>query len=319
MEVGRLCRLHGLCADASEKAKPTPLPNSRPVVVDGEREYEALDGKTMDKYHRDFVKKYGGAPLFDEEPTRKQLAQVKALLDNDDVPYVDFSTFGTRASGLEKKTKHAALRLGADGTWRREILPGPANFDQWHQSWRCLRVTLMLLDAARPCSLDAYEQRVRRLAAAFDWDLVVAAEDACRKHEFERLRRKHDRKRGRADRGREDRLPWGRVLRDAAGDETYWATAVKEPQYLRSAGRHGHPANGDSKTAAHATGAPVPRKEGRKPQPGHPKSGKTSDGKEVCYAWNKGGCSADKCPQGRVHICQKCHGQHRKGDCPKKA
>ena len=53
-----------------------------------------------------------------------------ALLGSDDVPYVDFSAFGTRASGLGKKTKHAALGLGADGTWRRETLPGPANFEQ---------------------------------------------------------------------------------------------------------------------------------------------------------------------------------------------
>ena len=59
-DTGRLCRLHALCADASVQAKPTPLPTSRPVVVGGGREYDALGRKAMDKYRRDVVKEYGG-------------------------------------------------------------------------------------------------------------------------------------------------------------------------------------------------------------------------------------------------------------------
>jgi hypothetical protein len=43
--------------------------------------------------------------------------------------------------------------------------------------------------------------------------------------------------------------------------------------------------------------------------------GKTPDGKEICFAYNKGGCKLGaKCH--RVHVCTKCFGQHPATACP---
>jgi hypothetical protein len=38
------------------------------------------------------------------------------------------------------------------------------------------------------------------------------------------------------------------------------------------------------------------------------------NGTQVCFAWNKGGCSAI-CPHGRAHVCEKCTERHRPSEC----
>ena len=46
-----------------------------------------------------------------------------------------------------------------------------------------------------------------------------------------------------------------------------------------------------------------------------PRHGKTPDGKEICYAYNKEGCQQGaKCH--RAHVCTKCYGQHPATACP---
>ena len=44
----------------------------------------------------------------------------------------------------------------------------------------------------------------------------------------------------------------------------------------------------------------------------------TGDGKPLCFDWNNGRCNDKNCPNNREHACQKCRGQHRAKNCPKK-
>ena len=45
--------------------------------------------------------------------------------------------------------------------------------------------------------------------------------------------------------------------------------------------------------------------------------GTTADGKQLCYGWNRNekGCVDGPCPSKRVHLCEKCGGQHRGVNC----
>ena len=39
--------------------------------------------------------------------------------------------------------------------------------------------------------------------------------------------------------------------------------------------------------------------------------------KETCFPWNDGKCSHGPCPNGRMHNCKLCGGNHRAPDCSK--
>eukprot|EP00971_Amphidinium_carterae_P243721 4840609-Amphidinium_carterae.1 len=52
----------------------------------------------------------------------------------------------TPGDRLSKKLKFAAFKLGADGTWTREELPGPPDFQSWWKCFRTYKTLLLLLD-----------------------------------------------------------------------------------------------------------------------------------------------------------------------------
>jgi len=44
--------------------------------------------------------------------------------------------------------------------------------------------------------------------------------------------------------------------------------------------------------------------------------GYTPDGRQKCFAYNKGGCKDPKCA--RAHVCLRCNGPHPAFQCPGK-
>ena len=93
--IGKLCKVRAACAT------PTPASAKRPARVDkfeeDDNDHEYLDGRSCKKMYEDYVRMYGGPPLYEEEPTRRQLGDLKRKLDDDENPYADFSKFGGRA------------------------------------------------------------------------------------------------------------------------------------------------------------------------------------------------------------------------------
>ena len=127
--------------------------------------------------------------------------------------------------------------------------------------------------------------------------------------------------------------PWVGVMTFAARDHEYWAKNVVRPAQTFIArggsGRRmtkdlGSPGKGSWNEGTSSSWS----SKGGKSQKGavvHPrKFGNTfittREGDEICYKFAKGapGACGEPCPEGRVHCCQYCLGQHPNVNCQKK-
>lgn len=71
--------------------------------------------------------------------------------------------------GSSLRTRHYATKE----------LPGRATFTQWRTCFRLLRISLIMLDAARLAALHGYEMAVERLSWTYPtaWHLIYAADE----------------------------------------------------------------------------------------------------------------------------------------------
>jgi len=67
------------------------------------------------------------------------------------------------------------------------MLKGPETFEQWRSSWRVFRAAMIMLGAARPSTLDAYEEGLRQLTILFPhgWGTLVTADEIMRSERWE--------------------------------------------------------------------------------------------------------------------------------------
>ena len=324
LDASRMFRLRELCREqgpAKDKVRLTPR-------HEAEEAQEEMDGECVRNLIARYERRYGGPPSFEEEPTAKQLREVQKKLEADQSPWVDFSGFGPASRELGKPEKSEYLHLTTDGRLRRDRAAGPSSFSEWWKAWRTYRCALLLLGAARPASLDSYAETVRTLAGRYGWDAVYPAENKMRKYEFERIRR-HCERQG-ADRRMRD-TPWDVVLAAAATATNYWNEEVKEKFFLRqrrgssrrrsrssrskSSGRQRRDRRGRGDGRRRSRRRSPPRKAKKRARvDGTERSGRLADGRQVCFAYNRKGCT-EPCPNGREHVCEKCHGPHKKTAC----
>eukprot|EP00974_Lingulodinium_polyedra_P132972 11223840-Lingulodinium_polyedra.AAC.1 len=67
----------------------------------------------------------------------------------------------------------------ASGKWKRQELPGPADFPAWRKSWMVLRTTFLLPKAVSPEQLDLYGEWIHSLHEAYGrerWWLIAQAD-----------------------------------------------------------------------------------------------------------------------------------------------
>eukprot|EP00971_Amphidinium_carterae_P339884 6477937-Amphidinium_carterae.1 len=98
-------------------------------------------------------------PHEDCDPSVDQISAYRQAMADGTLPYADFSVFGPHGDRLSKKLKFAAFKFGADGTWTREELPGPPDFQSWWKCFRTYKTLLLLLDIVDVEPIDNYGEK----------------------------------------------------------------------------------------------------------------------------------------------------------------
>ena len=311
------------------------------VDVTADADLVSLSPEAVRKAFATYQEKRGAPPHKDIEPTEDQLSAVAQQIRSGVVPYVDFALFGPHGRRMQKKLSHTAHTYHApSGTWKRQELPGPADFDSWWRSWQTYKCCLLLLEAVKPEPLDLYGEMIRSLSHLYGpecWYIVYQADTRMRSEEFERIRSNAEIEhvgltRSIGDRAACDQLgfdpkyPWDGVFRRATRADTsqeFWSTEVKDKALL-----HLSRAMPRSVITDDGTVLGTNKRRAQFALEQHPSKSPKGKGKgkgkldqpvvDICNNWNSKGCP-DPCPFGRRHICRLCHQPgHTKDACPLK-
>jgi len=302
-------------------------------------ELVALDGAIIKAAYDRYRLVFGTMPPPNEELTNEQLTAVKALLDADRAPYVDFAVWGPFGCRLAKKLKLHGVSFSSDGTLVPIELAGPPGHDQWQKAYLCLRTALVSWNAVDLGRIDQYAAMVARYCERYGagcWLQVYQADVRCRGEHMERIRRRGDEARARAlaaggTHAMDPARPWDWVWGEACADVAFWRVELEEPALLAlTRGRSGLAsqsiATPQSGKRVIATDDAPPLKAARLHV--HAVDGNAfksnRKGLRLCAAFNRGECSGNlrgnMCPkeQSAVHQCSRCldsaHGAH---NCPR--
>ena len=294
--------------------------------------------------YEQYARTRGDHPHPDIEPTDEQLSALHQLIAAGGAPYVDFSIFGPHGKRMLKRlvfTTH--LYEPASGSWHRQELPGPPDFQAWWKSWLVFRTAMLLLDASPVEPLDLYGEHIRTFTETYGpqvWFLVYQADVRMRSEEFERLLRRI-RLTDAASRavggsglaGFDTRRPWGYIFQQAVHSDNphttaFWAKEIKDKALLyqcRLRGETELTSDGTVASRAHGTHSPPRGREGKgrkRPLSHTPREGKGTatsgkrqalpggkGGGDVCWNYNSGRCPGP-CPKSRPHVCAHCGRAH---------
>jgi len=318
-----------------------------------ERTFSDLSSAELAECRANHVTVTGAAPPDDSRPSSDQLSALAAKLQGKQAPYVDFAIFGPFGRRQSKLLRYTA-QVFVNGQLQTRQLKGPEGFEQWRAAWRVYRASMIMLGAARPSTLDSYEEGIRQLCILFPrgWGTIATADEFQRSERWEIA---HEQAGMNPPRGYDAECPWDSIILDscygnAGGTKNHWwETRVVLPllqgasagQASTTAGRlessflvpafvgggqssgapppppHGNPRN---KTRAQRTR----ESKDKAYAAGMAAGGGTRQGgqdlaaarsKQICHAWNREGC-AEPCPNGRRHACMTCGGPHKKDSCP---
>ena len=305
-------------------------------------EVSVLKKGRIETMFSDYRTSRGEFPSPDIEPTDDQLSAVTQLIDSGAVPYVDFAIFGPYGRRLLRKLTLIAYHYNApDGSWKKQDLPGPPDFESWWKSWLVLKCTLLLLDAVQPERLEHYGEHLRSFINTYGaecWFIIYQADVRMRSEQFERLRRRlHiDLLAGTSQHGFTASKPWDGVFAAAVKDKEFWDSEVREKAILylakvatfrdisydgtsqssrgppHSSSQYPPQQKGQGHQGQKRKNRQEPVSKGGKPNSKPPRGGK---GQETCNNWNLNKCTMDPCP--RAHVCNICFGHHKKDQCHK--
>jgi len=295
--------------------------------------FDELPASVVADLRANYVRTAGGPPAEDARPTSEQISALNARLKAGKSPFVDFAVwgaFGRRAAKLLKFT----TQVFVEGSLQTRLLRGPGSFEAWRAAWRVLRSCLIMLEAASPAALDAYEEGIRQLTVLFpgSWGTVSVADEAMRAEQWDVLLEQFSHSR---PEGFDADLPWNYILHASAYGSAltfkahWWESRVVLPMLQNvSSARAAATAAVLEGSMPHAALQPdggnkrVRTRAGKQSRTTAASSGAAASGatKQVCWAWNRdaAGCSSP-CPSGRVHACEFCGlANHRGVACRKK-
>jgi len=327
---------------------------SQVVDQSSDQEVPMLPASELTAFRQRFITTFGDPPLQRMEVTDSQLTALQFKLTSGQPPYADFGVWGPYGARIERRLKFVSYALTPSGAWRTLELPGADCLDTWRDCWAVFKSAAVMLDVARPATLDLYsasfEDRCRRYPRA--WHLCAQADIRCRS-EFlieEKRRQEAFHQRMPALSSYVPVSPWDSVFKAAAADGPFWDRELKEPALLftlgqteaglapswverqlpehgalQGSGRAGKKRKlGGGPPKSSATPPPSqPKGKGKgKGKDDHPRKGKDGlyatarDGSQICFAWNasQDGCGKT-CPQNRAHVCRKCLQPHRSANC----
>ena len=315
--------------------QPAPQPPAAPkrkyseVLDQGDGQvYEDLPADKAHGLRAAHTKITGGPPPDDARPTTEQLSALHARMDAGRAPFADFAIWGPFGRRATKLLKYTA-QVFVEGALQTRMLKGPSSYEAWRGSLKVFRSAMLMLEAARPSTLDGYEEGVRQLSLLFPqgWGTIATVEETVRAEQWDILREQIP---ANTPAGYDADMPWDFVIAQStygvpgAIKAHFWEMRVVLP-LLRGAS-----AGSAAATSAQMEGAPpvFENQVVHRPPRAQPKRGKggqkgqrpppTQTGPiQYCWAWNRDGNCQRPCPQGRVHRCEHCDGSHRGRDCPK--
>jgi hypothetical protein len=366
----RVCRLRvGLTPGDSTTVLPGPLPvggggvsqsaSSGTTSSDRTIKPSSIVDQTLDapikslppgairQMFTDYKAARGAFPSEDIEPTADQISAVAQILAADAAPYADFAIFGPHGKRLLQKLVFVSFVSLPDGTWQKREMPGPPSFEVWWQSWRVLRTTLLLLNAADPEHLDNYAEHLRALHNNYGpecWFILYTADVRMRSEQFERIRRRLEEAHKSGASGSnsvafEQNRPWNSVFAESVLDKFWWDDNMRDRalKYLAKI-KTGADAVDDGTTqpglrrpsesvGSHKRGSrsvsqittPSTRAEERESWAEKDQNGiyvKNHKGNPICRPFNENRCGkpGGVCPNGDRHQCSICLGTHSKAD-----
>jgi hypothetical protein len=337
----RLGEVVPLTAAAVVPSKVSPVMNKFKLNTvtnqSSDVELVVLDGGAIREAYIAYRNVFGVFPPPDEELTAEQLTALKATVDADLAPYVDFAVWGPHGNRLVRKLKLHGVSFASDGSLIPVEVSGPPDLDQWMKSYMCLRTALVswrLVDLGR---IDQYGRLISRYLERYgqaSWLQIYQADVRCRSEHMERIRRRGDEDRAVAVAGghthpMDQARPWDWVWAEACKDLEFWRVELEEPALLaltRSA---------RSAPASMSVAGPQPGKrlamEGNGPALKiarvHAVDGNNfkanRKGRNLCMAFNRGECTqgtGTSCPRdsGLAHQCSRClDATHGANACPR--
>ena len=138
-------------------------------------ELVALDGKDIATAYANYKLVFGTHPPPDQELTIEQLTAVKALVEADAAPYVDFAVWGCHGNRLMRRLKLHGQQFASDGTLI------PTDLVSWQY-----------VDLGR---IDQYSTMIGRYVSHYGasaWLQIYQADVRMRSEQMERIRRRGD-------------------------------------------------------------------------------------------------------------------------------
>ena len=282
---------------------------------------------------------FGVVPQVEEELTAEQLTAVQKFLESDVCPYVDFAVWVPHGNRMMRKLKLHGSTFSSDGSIIPIEVSGPPDIDCWCRSYACLRTALISWKAVELGRLDMYANMIKRYVSRYGssvWFQIYQAETRCRSEHMERVRRRGDEERARAEAAgmshpMNPKRPWDWVWGEVILDAHFWRIELEEPALIILSRRMGRPPTSDN-VAQIRPGKSLFREDlNWRPV----KFTRTHDvscnlfvsnrkGRKLCAAFNTGACVSDShstdCPNDGnfVHQCSRCldtsHGAHL---CPR--
>jgi len=299
---------------------------SHVVSQSSDVELVALDGAAIKSAYDRYKTVFGTLPPPQEELSTEQLSAVKALLDADLAPYVDFAIWGPFGNRLMKKLKLHGVTFSSSGALVPLELSGPPDIGQWVRAYTCLRTALVSWGAVDLGHLDRYSALINRYSSRYGaacWLQIYQADVRMRGEQMERIRRSGESCRALAvaaggTHPMNPARPWDWVWGEACDDTSFWRSELEEPALLAlTRNRTGlasantvAPQGGNKRVTIDDDAAP-PAKLPR----AHMVEGNhftaNRRGRRLCDAFQKGECPP--APDGtcsrdpsRVHQCSRC-------------
>ncbi len=264
---------------------------------------------------------------------------MKALVEADSAPYVDFAVWGSHGNRLMRKLKLHGQQFASDGTLIPTEVAGPPSHDQWLSSYLCLRTALISWQYVDLGRLDQYATMIGRYVSRYGtsaWLQIYQADVRMRSEQMERIRRRGDEEKAISEAAGGTHAmcsarPWDWVWAEAVGDLVFWRIELEEPaQLMLLRGSRSSPSSGQVAPGPHAP--PRHHSEGPAKKARHERAHNIDGnsfkanraGNKLCEDFNRGQCGpagrGGFCPQnsGLVHHCSRClAADHAVGSCPR--
>ncbi len=189
----------GVSAPAVPTVKPRTVKMNAVIDQTDETEVPVKTPATMKALSEIYIKKEGGEPDAEEDPTAEQVSCVDQLLQHDLPPTPDNAIFGPYGAAVHRKLKFKG-QVFVNGELVTSEISGPPNCFVWKACMAVLRTIFIMLQVGEPKRFDAYIKHIEGLNNTYGnkaWAILYQADIEMRTQEFARIKSRLERKHAR--------------------------------------------------------------------------------------------------------------------------